>query len=151
MSEEVIDKEQLLEAFNNLGVDNVDEMVRFKVWVFNLFDIAFLILQLLSRIYEKLSDLEFVTTQSLVEIIQSIQMNQEEYDKCDPGSSWEQEHKMGERQLPMSSVALQHTNINIFSSFKTQWVSSSSFKFVFEFVPCSGQQLQERFLSIGHH
>lgn len=151
MSEEVIDKEQLLEAFNNLGVDNVDEMVRFKVWVFNLFDIAFLILQLLSRIYEKLSDLEFVTTQSLVEIIQSIQLNQEVYFKCDLGSSWEQEHKMGERQLSMSSVALQHTNINIFSSFETQWVSSSSFKFVFKFVPCSGQQLQERFLSIGHH
>ena len=151
MSEEVIDKEQLLEAFNNLGVDNVDEMVRFKVWVFNLFDIAFLILQLLSRIYEKLSDLEFVTTQSLVEIIQSIQLNQEVNFKCDLGSSWEQEHKMGERQLSMSSVALQHTNINIFSSFETQWVFSSSFKLAFKFVSGSGQQLQERFLSIGHH
>ena len=151
MSEEIIDKEQLLEAFNNFGVDNVDEMVRFKVWVFNLFDIAFLILQLLSRIYEKLSDLEFVTTQSLVEIIQSIQLNQEVNFKCDLGSSWGQENKMDERQLSMSSVALQHTNINIFSSFETQWVSSSSFKFAFKFVPCSGQQLQERFLSIGHH
>ena len=85
-----------------------------------MFDIAFLILQLLSRIYEKLSDLEFVTTQSLVEIIQSIQLNQEEYFKCDLGSSFGQENKMGERQLSMSSVALQHTNINIFSSFKTQ-------------------------------
>ena len=31
MSEEIIDKEQLLDAFNNLGVDNVDEMVRFKL------------------------------------------------------------------------------------------------------------------------
>jgi len=105
MSEEIIDKEQLLEAFNNLGVDNVDEM-------------------LLSRIYEKLNDLEFVTTQSLVEIIQSIQLNQEEYFKCDPGSSWAQEYKMSERQLSMSSVALQHTNINIFSSFETQTTTS---------------------------
>ena len=28
MGDEIIDKEQLLEAFNNLGVDNVDEVVK---------------------------------------------------------------------------------------------------------------------------
>ena len=111
MGDEIIDKEQLLEAFNNLGVSNVDELV--NNWLFNSFDLSF-DLKFLSRIYEKLTGLEFVTTQNLLEIIESIQRNSE-------GKSWRNEECSAnvDSQMSMSSATLIHKNLNIFSSFPT--------------------------------